>query len=183
MTTVSSGKNASLLYGLIFGGVSILYTVLLYLGGVDRFMGPLRYLAFVFPVVFAVLAALQQKKQQGGYLEFSEALKTTFTVLVVGTFFSVAFEYVLYNYIDVPFGQALTQRAAEILRKAMEKYKMMSQDKIDETVDKMLNENNYTIGKMVMGFALKCILMFILALIVSAIVKKKRTPFENTFNQ
>jgi hypothetical protein len=157
--------------------------VILYLGGVERSMGKLTYLAFVFPILFAVLAALQQKKQQGGYLEFSEALKATFTVLVVGTFLSVAFEYVLYNYIDVPFGQAMTQAAAEIFRKAAEKYKMMSQDKIDEAVDKMLNTNNYTIGKMTMGFAFKCILLFVLALIISAIVKRKRPPFENTFNQ
>src|SRR4051812_40267056 len=103
MTTASTGKNSNLLFGLIYGGVSILFTVILYLGGVERSMGKLTYLAFVFPILFAVLAALQQKKQQGGYLEFSEALKATFTVLVVGTFLSVAFEYVLYNYIDVPF--------------------------------------------------------------------------------
>jgi hypothetical protein len=66
---------------------------------------------------------------------------------------------------------------------AMEKSKIMSQDKIDEMVEKMLNTNNYTLGKMFLGFAIRCIGLFIIALIVSAIVKKKRPVFENTINQ
>jgi hypothetical protein len=183
MTTASSGKNIPLLYGLLFGGVNILTTVIRYLGGVERFMGPMTFLAYVLIILFAVLAAVNQKKQQGGYLEFSEALKTTFSVLVIGTFLTVAFEYVLYNYIDVPFAQALTQASAEKVGKAMEKYKLLPQDKIDEAVDKMLTTDNYTIGKMFFGFLLKCILLFVLALIVSAIMKKKRPVFENSFNQ
>jgi hypothetical protein len=183
MSTASSGKNVTLLYGLLFGGVSILYTVIRYLGGVERYLGAWTYLAYVFPIVFAILAAAKQKKQQGGYLEFSEALKTTFGVLVLGTFLTVAFEYFLYNYIDVPFAQALTQASAEKVGKAMEKYKLLPQDKIDEAVDKMLTTDNYTIGKMFFGFLLKCILLFILALILSAIMKKKRSVFENSFNQ
>jgi hypothetical protein len=59
----------------------------------------------------------------------------------------------------------------------------MSQEKIDEAVEQMLNTNAFTIGKMFFGFALRCIGMFILALIVSAIMKKKRPVFENTINQ
>jgi hypothetical protein len=183
MSTASSGKNVSLLYGLLNGGVSILITILIYLGGVQWFMSPLLYLSFVFLILFAVLAARQQKKQQGGYLEFGEALKTTFLVLVIGLFLSTLFEYFLYNYIDVPFGQALTQASAEKFGDTMEKYKMMSQDKIDEAVEQMLNTNAFTIGKMLFGFALRCIGMFIAALIVSAIIKRKRPVFENTINQ
>ena len=183
MTTASSGKNISLLYGLLYGGVNILFTVLLYLGGVERFMSPWASIVYIPPIAFAFLAAIQQKKQQGGYLEFSEALKTTFLVLVTGTLISVAFEYILYNYIDVPFGQALTQAAAEKLSEAMEKSKLMSPDKIDEMTEKMLSTNNYSLGKMFLGFAIKCILLFILSLIVSAIIKKKRPVFENTINQ
>jgi hypothetical protein len=183
MTTASSGKNVSLLYGLLNGGVNILITILLYLGGVKWFMSPLLYLSFVFLILFAVLAARQQKKQQGGYLEFGEALKTTFLVLVIGLFLSTVFEYILYNYIDVPFGQALTQATAEKFGREMENYNVMSQEKIDEAVEQMLNTNAFTIGKMFFGFALRCIGMFILALIVSAIMKKKRPVFENTINQ
>jgi hypothetical protein len=183
MTTASSGKNISLLYGLLYGGASILFTVILYLGGAARFMSPLSYLGPVITIGFTVLTAYQQKKQQGGYLEFGEALKTTFLMLVTGSLLALVFEYILFNYIDVPFAQALAQATAEKLGEAMEKTKIMSQEKIDEAVEQMLNTNNYTIGKMVLGFAVRCIGLFILALIVSAIMKKKRPVFENTINQ
>lgn len=182
MTTETSGKNVNLLYGLLYGGVSIAFTVILYLGGVKWFLNPIAYMGYVIPIVFAVLAASHQKKLQGGYLEFSEALKTTFMVLVTGSLISVAFDYILFNYIDVPFRQALMQESAQKVERMLEKLNMPP-EKIDEAVDKMLNSNSYSVGQLLLGFAFRCIGLFILALIVSAIMKKKRPVFENTFNQ
>jgi hypothetical protein len=182
MSTASSGKSVSLLYGLLYGGVSVVFTVILYLGGVKWFLNPVAYLGYVIPIAFAVLAASHQKKLQGGYIEFSEALKTIFQVLVTGSLISVVFDWVLFNYIDVPFRQALMQESAVKIEKMLEKLKM-PQDQIDKAVDDMLNSNNYTIGKLLLGFAFRCIGLFILALIVAAIMKKKRPVFENTFNQ
>ena len=182
MSTASSGKSVSLLYGLLYGGVSIVFTVLLYLGGVKWFMSPVAYLGLIIPVLFAVVAAVQQKKQQGDYLEFSEALKTTFLVLATGALISTVFDYVLFNYIDVPFREALTQASMEKMEKIFLKMGM-PQDKIDEETAKLMDKNNYTIGKLLLGFAFRCIGLFVLALIVAASVKKKRPMFENSFKQ
>jgi hypothetical protein len=180
--TTPPRKNFGLLYGFINAGASIIWTVILYLGGLALFMSPLSYLGFIIPIVICVLGGLQQKKFQGGYLEFSEALKTTFMILVVGAFFATLFNFVLLNYIDVPFRQAMMQEAAAKAERMMEKFGM-PQDQIDKAVEDMLNGNNYTLGKQFLGFAFWCIGLFVVALIVSAIIKKKRPPFENTFNQ
>jgi tetrahydromethanopterin S-methyltransferase subunit G len=82
----------------------------------------------------------------------------------------------------VSFREALAQVTAEQAEKLMRRFGA-SDDDIDKAVETTLNKNNYTIGKLLMGFVLGCIWWFIVALIVSAIIKRKRPEFENTFNQ
>lgn len=175
-------KNIGLIYGLLNGGVAVAFTVILYLAGVQSFLSPVAYLGFVFPIVICVLGGIQQRKQQGGFLEFSQALKVTFLILVIGSLIATLFQYVLFNYIDVPFRQALMQESAAKAERMMEKFGM-PQEQIDKAMEEMLNGNSYTLGRLFLGFAFGCIWWFIVALIVSAIIKRKRPPFENTFNQ
>jgi hypothetical protein len=182
MTIESSKKNIGVLYGLLNAGAAIVFTVILYLGGAKMFVSPIAYVGVALPIVFCVLGALQQKKQQGGYLEFGEGIKVTFQILVIGSLIATLFQFALFNYIDVPFRQALAQESAGKAEQWMQKMGM-PQEKIDEAVDDILNGNSYTLGKLFLGFAFGCIWWFIVALIVSAIVKKKRPPFENSFKQ
>ena len=177
-----SAKNTAVLYGFINGGVSILFTVLLYLGGAGTFVSPIAYLGMVLPIVVCVIGALQIRKQHGGVLEFKDALKATFLILVIGSLIATIFQYVLFNYIDVPFREALAQVTAEKAEQFMRKLGMPDSE-IDKAVEKTLNQNTYTIGRLMLGFVFSCIGSFIIALIVSAIIKRKRPPFENSFNQ
>ncbi|MBL0134869.1 MAG: DUF4199 domain-containing protein [Chitinophagaceae bacterium] len=81
------------------------------------------------------------EKEQGGYLEFSQALKTVFTVFVIWSFFATAFSYVLLNFIDVPFREAMAQQAAEKTEEFMTKFGAPQKD-IDKAVEEALNGNN-----------------------------------------
>jgi len=178
----TSPKNLGVLYGLINAGVAIVFTVILYLGGAKMFVSPLAWCGKILPIVVCVIGGLQVRKQRGGYLEFSEALKTTFLILVIGSLLVTIFQYILLNYIDVSFREALAQVTAEQAEKLMHRFGA-SDAQIDEAVEKTLNKNNYTIGNLLLGFVFSCIGSFIVALIVSAFIKRKRPPFENTFNQ
>lgn len=178
----SSKKNTGVLYGLINGAVGIVFTVILYLGGAKMFVSPVAWVGLVLPIVVCVIGGLQHRKQQGGYIEFSEALKLTFLILVIGALIATIFQYILFNYIDVPFREALAQVSAEKAEEFMRRFGA-TEEQIDKAVEETLNGNNYTIGKLFLSFGMGCILWFIVALIVSAIIKRKRPPFENTFNQ
>ena len=169
-------KNIGVTYGLISGLASVLFGLLLYMGGVKWFVNPVAYLAFVIPIIFAILAGVKQKKLNEGWLEFGEALKTVFTVFVIGTLISTIFNFILLNYIDEPFRQALTQETAEKTQQFMQKLGV-SQDQIDKTVDDMMKGNSYTIGKQALGVAFFCIFWFIISLIIAAIIKKKKPEF------
>lgn len=175
-----SGINTAVLYGLINGGVSVLFTVILYLGGANTFVSPVAYLGVALPIVVCVIGALHIKKQHGGYLDFKDALKATFLILVIGSLIATVFQFVLFNYIDVSFREALAQVTAEKVEYMMRKFGM-PEDQIDKAVDETLSKNNYTIGRLMLGFLSSCIVSFIVALIISAIIKRKQPPFENSF--
>ena len=176
---MASGKtNAGLSYGLMSGGAAILLSLVLYLGGAKMFVNPIAYLGFAIPIVFAVLGGLAQKKANGGYLEFSEALKTVFTIFVIGSFLSTAFMFLLLNVIDVPFRQALSQETAQATEKMMEKFGA-PQEQIDKSTAETLNGNSFSLGKQFLGFAFGTIFWFIISLIIAAIIKKKKPEFDN----
>lgn len=168
--------NVGLTYGLICGLASVVFGLVLYLGGVKWFVNPIAYFGFLIPIIIAVLAGLKQKKLQGGYLEFAEALKVVFTTFVIGALIGTAFNYLLFNFIDVPFREALTQETAEKSQEMMRKFGA-SQEQIDKAVEDMMKGNNYSLGKQLLGTAFICIFWFIVSLIISAIIKKKKPVF------
>ena len=175
-------SNTAVAYGLLNGGIAVLLTLIFYLGGVKWFVHPVAYIGYVIPIVIAVMGGLKQRKINGGYLEFAEALKTVFIIFVIGTLISTVFIYVLLNLIDVPFRQALMQESAVAMEKMMERFGA-SQDEIDKAAANMMDENNYSPGKILLGFALSAIGWFIVSLIIAAIIKRKKPVFENSFNQ
>ena len=176
---MATGKtNIGLMYGLISGGVAIVFTLVLYLAGVKWFVHPIAWAGLALPIVVAVLGGLAQKKANGGYLEFGAALKTVFLIFVIGSVVSTAFTYVLFNIIDVPFREALSQETAEVTEKMMQKFGA-SQADIDKATADAMNGNNYTVSRLALSFAFGCILWFVFALIIAAIIKKKKPEFEN----
>ncbi len=169
--------NAGLLYGLILGGVSILFTLGLYLAGAEAFVSPIAYAGLVFPIILSVIAGIAHKKANGGFLEFGQALKTCFTVFVIGTLISTLFSYVLFNFIDIPFQQALNQETAKVTEAFMKKLGAPN-DQVQKTVDTILTGENYTLSKLLLNYALMCIVWFLLSLIIAAIVKKAKPVFQ-----
>ena len=66
-----------------------------------------------------------------------------FTTFVIGTVISTLFSYVLFNYIDVPFREALTQETAEKAQQMMQNFGA-NQEQIDKATEDMMKGNNYS---------------------------------------
>ncbi len=175
-------KNIGFTYGLIGGLILVVYLLLLYLGGVSYFLGALGWLGAVFIIGLAVMAGIKQKQINGGYLNFSEALKVVFTVFVVAFLIQTVFNFILLNYIDTSFRDALTLATLE-KTEAFMKRMGLSESQIEEAMKNASNTNNYSVRNVSLGFGFMCIICFLVSLIIAAIIKKKRPPFENTFNQ
>lgn len=176
-------RSFGLFYG-IFAGLSMVLLITgLYLGGVKVFMGNGNYLTYVILIGLAVTAVLTEKKANGGWLEFQAALKTCFTVFVIGLAAQAIFTELLLNFIADPvFKKAYTQA---VLEKTEQTYRELglSEDRLNQTMTEMRENDKFSFSRMFQGFSIWCIIHFIFALIIAAIVKKKKEVFPDTIPQ
>ncbi|HLO81917.1 MAG TPA: DUF4199 domain-containing protein [Chitinophagaceae bacterium] len=169
-------SNILLQYGLISALVSLLVFVLMYIGGTEVIGSPFALATWFIPIIIVVLALRRAKKENNGFLEFREALKISFGVLVCSTLATSIFSYLLYHYIDPAFGERMVQLTMEKSQQFMEKLGT-PQDAIDKAVKEMTFENLFSFKKVFQGFMFGCIFNFIVALIIAAIMKKKKPEF------
>lgn len=168
--------NALLQFGLMSSLAYLLFFVVLYLMGAESFVSWGGYSSSVIPIVFAILGVRKVKKDNGGYITFREALKVSFGILVITAFSSMLFSYVLYNFIDPPFAESMTQVMVGQTQRMLEKMGA-SQDIIEKSVSKMLDNNMFSLGQLLQSFMFSCIFMFVIAVIISAIMKKNKPEF------
>ena len=178
METAEVKSNIGLNYGLIAGLVITVITLLQYLGGLDMYLSPVGYVSYLVIITMAVLAALKVRKSNEGFLEFSQALKVTFTVFVIAMLIQTIFTYVLMNFIDVSFKEAVSQ---EVINKSEVMLKKLgfSDSKIDDELEKARSMDQFALGKVLLGYGISCIVAFIFCLLISLIVKKIKTAFDN----
>lgn len=169
-------KNIGLTYGLIAAAALVAYTTVLYLGGIKMYMSGVAYIGYVIVIAMAVIAAQKQKKMNGGYLGFRDALRAAFTVLVLAMLAQTLFTYILFNFIDKNFKDALAQASLEKTEELLKKFGM-PEEKINEAIEKERNTNQFALPRMLLGFSVACIFQFLIALIIAAIVKKKNPEF------
>jgi hypothetical protein len=165
-------SNPLVQYGLFSGVAGILVYLLLYLGGASVMTSPLAFITNLIPIAFAVIACLSVRKQSGGFLEFSEALKTSFGIFVISGLAVTLFSYLLLNYIDTDFKTAMQQAAMEMTENLMKKFGA-PQEQIDKALEEAAKKDNFSFSSVMLGFAVSCILWFLFSLIIALIVRKK----------
>jgi Protein of unknown function (DUF4199) len=176
METARKNTNIGLAYGLITGLIICIIALIQYLGGLKTYMSPLGYLVYVVLIVMAVLAGLKQKSLNGGYLEFGEALKITFSVFASALLLQTIFTYVLFNFIDPSFKEALAQEILNKTEDFMRKFGA-SDSQIDEALESERGKDPFALSRMLLGYAISCIVCFLICLIISAIIKKNKPAF------
>ena len=178
METTHRNSNVGLGYGLITGLIVCIITLIQYMGGLKWYLSPVGFLTYIIVIVMAVLAGLKQKKNNGGYLEFKDALKVTFSVFASAFLLQTLFTYVLLNFIDVTFKQAVGQ---EVINKSEEFMRSFgaSESQIDEAMEKAGEKDSFSLGSMILGYGIWCIVWFLVSLIIAAIIKKNKPVFPN----
>ncbi len=171
-------NNIGMNYGTVAGLIIVVVTLLQYLGGVDMFMSPVGYVSYLVVITMAVLAALKVRKSNEGFLEFGQALKITFTVFAVALFLQTIFVYILFNFIDVPFKEAIGVESLNKSEQMMKKFGMSDAD-IDKAIEGQRNIDPFSFGRVLLGYGITCIIGFIFCLLISLIVRKSKPAFTN----
>jgi len=173
------GETSILTQYLVIGSVvGLLIYIGLYLGGAEMMTSSVAYLSILISIVIAAVACTAQKKRNGGFIEFPEALKISFGVMALSSFVVTIFSYFLMNYIDTDFKVA-TERETLIMVEKMMKRFGAPQTEIDKAMAEAAKKDNYSLSNMLLSFVLYCFFWFFVSLIVSSIVKKKKI-FEGT---
>ena len=145
-----------------------------YLGGIRAFMSPVSYLGYVVLVGWGVAAVLIRKKNNGGYLDFQEAVKTCFRIFVIGLALQTLFYWLLLNVFDPHFKQILTQASSIRAKEVYQRFGGMSEDQAQRAIDKEQGSDQFSLGRMLMGLAFIYIILFIVALLIAAVVRRKK---------
>ncbi|HTI93079.1 MAG TPA: DUF4199 domain-containing protein [Puia sp.] len=165
--------SIAFIFGLIAAAAVSLFILFLYFAGPKAFVGGIAFLSYIIVIVMGAAAALVQKRANDGWLPFHEAVKVCFTVFVLGLAARTLFPWLLVNFIDPHFKQRLLP---EILAGAERSYRSLgvAEDQIRQQIEAIRTQDNFALSSLLMGLAFSYIVFFIIALVIAAIVKRKR---------
>ncbi|MCC9167126.1 DUF4199 domain-containing protein [Pontibacter harenae] len=166
-----SVTSPAIKYGFIGGLVSIAYSAVLLVNGVDTnsWMGTLGYIILI---VAMVMAMKEFKQSDHGYMSYGQGLGIGTLVSAVFGVLSGLFMFVYATFIDPNFQQNI--RDKQILDLESRGY---SDEQIEQSmgIAEMFSSPTMLVVLTIVGYIF---MGFIIALIVSAIMKNKRPEFE-----
>jgi hypothetical protein len=160
-------------WGAIFGTISIVLTILIYI--VDyALLADWKMLLMLFIFLGMVIyAGINYRNEIGGFLPYGKAFQHGFIVFVVMGLISTIFTIVLYTVIDKELPAKLQEITIQNAQAMMEGFGM-PEDKIEEAMEKAKTNasTQFSIGGLAKGYLFGLILYAILALISAAFVKR-----------
>lgn len=167
--------KAALIYGAIVGFISILLGVIFYVLNVQFKMwaGLVSILVSIGVLVYCLRA--YRDEYSGGFASYGKLIVMTLAIAVVSSLLSVAYTYVLVNYIDTEYVEKAKQNTIE---KIMENSRI-PEAQLDTYIDRV--ENRTTKAKVIRGpLVYGIIFTFIIGLIASAFLKRVENPVSNS---
>ena len=173
-------KKIGIKNGLIMAGISVGYYLIAYLFNEDLFanfwIGIGMWVLFF---VILLMGVFSVKKLQEGFISFRDAVSVFTLPWIVNVLISIVFTILLFHVIDADLAARVSELTIETTVSFMEKVGT-PQEAIDQTIEEMQKQDNYSISKIFLGNLSSIIFALIVGLIVAAIAKKEKPVFENT---
>ncbi|MDN3665732.1 DUF4199 domain-containing protein [Algibacter miyuki] len=171
-------KSVATNFGLYLGTLLALITIVPYAIDITILTNTwLGIFILIAIIVFGIISVAKAKQVQAGYATFKEAFTAYFITVALGLLISTLVSYVLFNFIDTDAAEVLKQKTIEKTVEMMEGFNSPS-GVIDQTVENMEAQNNYSIANIVKGLAGYLVMFSIIGLIVAAAMKKKNPDAE-----
>ncbi|KUG08268.1 DUF4199 domain-containing protein [Solirubrum puertoriconensis] len=158
-------------YGIMLGIVSIIFTAVIMMAGLDQNTA-VGLLGAVITIVFIVLAHKAFKQANGGFMSYGQGLAIGIIASAVSGILASVFRYIYITFID-PDAMA---RGMEAARAKLEE-RGMSDEQIDQAMSMSSKMTEGPVG-IVIAIVGSIIVGLILSLIISAITKRTRPEFE-----
>lgn len=165
----------ALIYSAILGLIGILLAVVFYVLNV-QFKTWAAIVSVIVPIGVVVYCLRAYRDEHlGGFATYGKLLLMTLAIAVVSSLLSVAYTYVLVNYIDVEYVEKVKQFTIE----KISENPRVTEAQLDMLIER--TENRTTKAKIIRQQLVGgIILTFIIGLIAAAFLKKEETPVSNT---
>lgn len=157
-------------YGLIAGIASIVFVTVMYVTG-QATNTALSWLSMIIPIVVMYLAMKEFKEENGGFMSYSQGLGIGTMMSAVSGILSAFYSYIYNEFIDT----SLRQQIMDKMREGFEE-QGMDDAQIDAALE-MSSKFSSPGFTFIFGLLGAIIIGFVIALILSAIMKKDK-PFE-----
>jgi hypothetical protein len=165
-TTPVTTRSVGIRYGLITGGVAILYFLIMTIASIDMTQGIGRWGSLIFYVALIVLAHKYFKENGNGFMSYGEGMGITFWLGLVTCVVSSIFTYIYVKFIDASFIQKMLEKQEEAFME-----QGMSQAQIDQAMS--FTKNLMTPEMMfVFGLIGGLVMILIVGLLVTIFTKK-----------
>lgn len=171
-TNVTPGKHA-VSYGIILGVILILISIIMYVTGMalEGTQWPMYLYYLIFPITL-ILAIKSFKKENGGFLSISEALKVGMAAAVISAIIFLLYSLV-FNYLIEP---NWSEQVIDATRDKMNEMGNLTEAQVEQSLEFVKWGANPLIGGAI-WLAMSAFFGLIYSLIAGAIMKQKR-PYE-----
>ncbi|MBK0371192.1 DUF4199 domain-containing protein [Flavobacterium agrisoli] len=169
-------KKNGITFGVIMGVVSALLTSAIYAIDLKLFTSWwLGIVTILFYIVIAIVL-LNKTKKEIGFFSYKDAFTTYFISALVAVIITTLFNILLFNVIDPGAKDTLNEIVVKYTVEMMQKFNAPAAS-INETIAKMKDNDQYSVGNLLKGAASNLVISAIFGLIMAAIFKS-RTPQE-----
>ncbi|GLR16616.1 DUF4199 domain-containing protein [Portibacter lacus] len=171
-------ENSGVVNGVLFGLVVVILGMLMYFISKPLFLNPgLRFfLSLAIPIVFISRAALDERKKNGGFISFPEALQPAYICLIIGSVIFTIFQFIIMN-ADFELLEIQRDIAVESV-KSLSGFANLTEENIAAFEEMTAEDLRPDFQAFLLGLAKNFILGFIIAAIIAAIVKRKNLASE-----
>lgn len=163
-----TGKYA-LNYGLLLGGAGVIFAFMLYTADM-HYQGGIAVMLISLALTIAgiVLAMIQFRKANGGFMSFSQALKVGVGVSLVAGIIGIIFNQIMANVIDPD----MMAKAMEMQRNQLMETTSMTPEQIDAQMEMGKKFSTPTM-QIVFGLVFSLFIGFVVSLIAGLILKRQ----------
>jgi Protein of unknown function (DUF4199)/Transmembrane exosortase (Exosortase_EpsH) len=171
-------KKNAINYGIIIGVVSILITTLMYVIDIKLFTAWwIGLLSMAFYIIIYCLLLSKTKRELKGSFSFKEAFTTFFIASVIGIVLSVAFNIILFNFIDPDLKVTLKEMTIKYTSEMMQKFGAPTAE-INKAVTEMEKGDQFGIVEQLKGTIFYILFSSVIGLILAAIFKSSKPSYQ-----
>ncbi|WP_394759192.1 DUF4199 domain-containing protein [Flavobacterium sp.] len=166
-------RKNGITYGIITGAISILITTLIYVINIKLFISPwIGFSSIAIYIIIGVVLLSKTRKELKGFFSFKDAFTTYFISAVIGILISVAFNIILFNFIDPGMKDTIKELTIKYTAEMLQKFGTPT-SAINDAIKELDANDQFSVFKLLQGSIFSILFSALFGLILAAIFRTK----------